>query len=279
MTDQAEPSGTTASPPTSPAVPATPDIPTYWLPAGGPRPDRPRRRFGRVVWLAGIGAAVVASLGIKVLVGLLAGSVATTAFGAFFGGPWDHLPSDVRSDYEARLQAAVGDQIKGLPEAQAADRIQAMVRQGLTRVDSQALVRHLTLEVAALDATDVATCAAFGRASISGQTQKADVGQRLVSALDAESYQEYVGINIAGVEAEARQSPPVRPVDPSGDAILGRLLAGLPSAQLATLQAMATSSAATSDAAACAVIRSVYDAVVRLSPADLAIVARVDVGP
>jgi hypothetical protein len=268
----------------SPAAGPPSGIPTYWLSAGGPPAERPRRRFGRLARLAGIGVALLAVIGIKVLAGMVAGSVATTAFGAVFGGPWEHLPADVRSDYDKRLETAIGPQIKGLSDADAATRVQDIIRRGLSRLDNQSLVRHLTLEIAALDATDQPTCASFGRASISGRTPDPQVGQRLVAALDAARYQEYVGVNIAGAEAEARQSPPVQPVDPSGQAVLGRLLSRLSATQLTTLQAMAASSGATasgasSDADACGVIRSIYDAVLRLDAADLAIIARVDVTP
>src|SRR5216110_1151761 len=97
-----EPVAQTPAPTDAPA-----ELPSYWLAAGGGRPaDKPRGRFGRLAWLIGIGAAVVA------------GTVATTAFGAAFGGPWQHLPADVRSSYEARLQTAVGDQTKGMSQSQ-----------------------------------------------------------------------------------------------------------------------------------------------------------------
>src|SRR5438045_2769454 len=219
-----EPVAQTPAPTDAPA-----ELPSYWLAAGGGRPaDKPRGRFGRLAWLIGIGAAVVGTLGFKILFGVVAGTVATTAFGAAFVGPWQHLPADVRSSYEARLQTAVGDQTKGMSQSQVADRVETMVQHGLARLDDQTLVRHLTLEVAGLDKTDVKTCAAFGRASISGQAQSADVAQKLIGALDPLAYQEFVGINIAGIEAEARQAPPAQPSDPSASAILRRLVDTFP---------------------------------------------------
>lgn len=245
--------------------------------AGATPPARPRNRtrWGLVVG----GATALGALAVKVLIGFLAVSVAGQALGALFGGPYDRLPSDVRSGFELRLDSALGSQLNGLSDADRTARVQALIDDGLPRLDDATLVARFGLLGQAIDQTDVATCAAFARADFGGTQASDEVSTKLVSGLDDPSLQRWVEINIEAIEAAARGAPPAHVITADdANAQLTTLVDGLSAADQATSSSL-TSGGTVTDADACAVERSLDQGTLALAPADLAVMARLVVSP
>jgi hypothetical protein len=90
--------------------------PSGWI-VPPPTPARSGRR--RAAILAGL-ATLVAIPGAKIVLGVLAGSVAATALGSMFGGPYEKLPADFRSGIETRVKAIVPADFEELSDAQQA---------------------------------------------------------------------------------------------------------------------------------------------------------------
>lgn len=242
-------------------------------------PAAPPRKRGRLGLVLGALAAGVGIVAFKVVSGLLVGSVVGSALGSFFGGPYQRLPSEVRSQFEQRVKTAVGSQLEGMSEASAADRVRSLVQHGLVRLDDATLVRHLTLQTQALDRGDAASCAGFARASIGGKPASPDIARGLMAALDDRSLQEYLDINVQGLEAEARAAPAARTVTEAQAQTLFETLAGrLGEQDIATIQALSAGTT-TTDEAACHAVRSLYDTALTMSPADVALLARYDIQP
>lgn len=269
-----------------PIEPATghvpPPIPPPVWPGGAPDsvvappPTRPK---GRILAGAGIVAAVVIGLALKFVLPLIVGGVVGSAISGAFGGPWERLPADVRSAYEQRLQSAAGNQLDGLTDAQVASKIDGWLAGGYPRLDDARLVRHLELAVQALGATDEATCAAFGRHSLVGAAFSDASEAKLVGALDAAATIEWVGLNVDAIEAELRGFPePVAVSTADSDALVTTLLDRLTEAELATFAALGSGGSAT-DPETCGAIRSLYNGILVLDPADKALMARIDVQP
>jgi hypothetical protein len=239
-------------------------------------PPRKRNRLGLVLRALGAGAGIIA---IKVISGLVVGSVVGSALGSFFGGPYQRLPSEVRSQFEQRVKTAVGSQLDGMSEASAVERVRTLVQRGLVRLDDATLVRHLTLQTQALDRGDAASCAGFARASIGGKPASADVSRGLMAALDDRSLQEFLDINVKGLEAEARAAPPARTVtDTQAQAIFETLAGRLTEQDIVAIQAL-TAGTTTTDDAACHAVRSLYDTALTMSPTEVAVLARYDIQP
>jgi hypothetical protein len=258
----------------SPAVPPPPG------PEAGPMPPaappRKRGRLGLLLAALGAGAGIIA---VKVVSGLLVGSVVGSALGAFFGGPYQRLPSEVRNQFEQRVKTAVGSQLDGMSQATAADRLRTLVQRGLVRLDDATLVRHLTLQTQALDHGDSASCAGFARASIGGKPASADVSRGLMAALDDRSLQEFLDINIMGLEAEARAAPAARTVtDAQAQALFETLAGRLVEQDIVAIQALVAGTT-TTDESACHAVRSLYDTALTMTPADVAVLARYDIQP
>jgi hypothetical protein len=239
-------------------------------------PPRNRGRLGLVLAAVAGGAGIVA---VKILSGLVVGSVVGSALGSFFGGPYQRLPPDVRTQFEQRIKNGLGNQLDGLSEAAAADRVRSLVQRGLVRLDDAVLVRYMTMQVQALDRGETATCAAFARASVGGKVPSADVSRGLLGTLDDRALQEFMEINVRGLEAEARAAPAARTVsEDQADALFERLGARLASEDVDTIQALGAGTTVT-DEAACHAIRNLYDTALTMAPEDVAIFARYDVQP
>lgn len=239
-------------------------------------PPRKRGRLGLVLAALAAGAGIIA---VKIVSGLLVGSVVGSALGNFFGGPYQRLPSEVRSQFEQRVETALGNQLDGMSDTAAADRLRSLVQHGLVRLDDAALVRHLTLQTQALDSGNTATCAGFARASIGGKAASADISRGLMEALDTRSLQEFLDINIKGLEAEARGAPAARTVSEAQAQTMFETLANRLSEQdIGSIQTMSAGTT-TTDEAACHAVRSLYDTALTMSPSDVVLLARYDIQP
>jgi hypothetical protein len=231
------------------------------------------------VAVVGALAVVIGVVAIKVIAGLVVGSVVGTAFGSFFGGPYQKLPSDVRSGFESRIKTAVGSQLDGLSESATSDRLSSLVQHGLVRLDDQHLVRHLTIQTHALDLADTKSCAGFARASVGGKAPTEDVVRGLMGALETPALQEFMEINIEGLEAEARGSPGAETVtDDQVNPVFDKIFATFPDDDSTAIQGLVNGTT-TTDEAACHAVRTLYDSALTLAPADQAILARFDIQP
>jgi hypothetical protein len=276
MAFQPPPDGPGTPPPVSSTEPVVPNVLSDpAVPGETPPPKRGPR--AAIVGAIAVVAALVAGIGGKLLLGLLATSVAGAALSAVFGGPWDKLPSDVRNRYEDRLEAAVGSRLDGLSKEQQATQVEAWLHSGYVRLDDTRLVRHLELEVDALSKTDVSGCASFGRSSITGKRIDDDTSDKLVGALDQASMVEFLGMNVDAIEAELRGAPPpLHVTDVQTSPILQQMLTGLNPAEIQTLANLNAGQSAT-DAEVCTAIRSLYRQALALDPGSKAILARLDV--
>jgi hypothetical protein len=281
VADPAEPAA--APPPPEPATGhVPPPIPPPVWPGGAPEtvvvPPASRPK-GRILAAGGIVAAVVIGLALKFVLPLVVGGVVGSALSGAFGGPWERLPSDVRDVYEQRLETAAGSQLDGLSDTQIATKIDGWLAGGYPRLDDAKLIRHLELAVQALNATDEATCAAFGRTSLVGAAFPDAAEAKLVGALDSSSTIEWVGLNVDAIEADLRGSPdPVAVSAAESDALVTRLLDRMSEAELATFAALGGGGSAT-DPETCGAIRALYNGILVLEPADKALMARIDVQP
>jgi hypothetical protein len=271
------------APPPPPGAPQSPSSTPEWSSAPwidpNATPPPKKRPKALLLGVLGLGAALIATVGGKFLLGFLAASVVGSAVSGLFGGPWDRLPSDVRSGYEQRLEAAVGKQLEGLSDADAKKKVEDWLAAGYLRLDDGRLIRHLDLEIEALGRAEEATCAAFGREAITGQTVSDDTGSKLISSLEQPALVEWIGLNVDAIEAELRGSPnPTRITDDESTAVLNELIEGLGQGELETFAALDSGGTAT-DAEVCHAVRLLYNTAKKLDPDSKAIMARFDVQP
>jgi hypothetical protein len=257
--------------PTTTAGPA--DAP--WTPP--PMAPRPRSRRAALVGGFAILAGLIGTIGWKLLVGTVAAGLVGGTLSSLFGGPWDKLPSNVRSDYQHRLEAAVGDRLDGKSESEKRALFDGWLHGGFARLDDGRLVRHLQLEIKALDQVAEADCARFGRNALAGKPIDDQVSQHLVASLDEASMVEFIGLNIDAVEAELRGSPAAVQVSADESAtILNGMVGGLTAPQLQTLAA-AGGGSPIADHEMCDAIRGLYGQVETLDSNSMAIIARADI--
>lgn len=275
------------------AIPAPPtEPPGAWRPAPGAsaatggwdpavaRPPAGQRRRPTAIILGAVGlvASLAAVVAIKVLPFLAVGVVATALSGAF-GGPWDRLPSDVRSGYEQRLKAAVADRFDGLSDAQVATEVQRLVASGLLRLDDARITRHLELQIVALGRSEERICADFGRRSFAGLPVADETSTAMISSLTTEGLVEWIGISVEAIEAESRGSPPpAAVVDAEASRLFELIFAGMGDADIRTIGTI-TQGGSTTDAEACAAARALYAQTQLLDPASEAAIARLDIQP
>jgi hypothetical protein len=271
----ATPPAVAPTPSTGPTSAGFPDAtPTPGLPG---RPERPRTRkaalFGGVAILAG----VIGTIGWKILVGTVAVGIVGGTLSSFFGGPWDKLPADVRTSYQSRLETAVGKRLEGLSDQAASAQFETWLHGGFVRLGDAKLIRHLQLEIAALNRAAEKDCATFGRESVGGKSVDDDTAKALVAALDQPGMVELIGLNVDAIEAELRGSPAqVRADQTEGGSIIRRMLAQLSPAQLTSLTAIG-SGQTVSDRDACDAVRGLYGQSTSLDQGSLATLARIDV--
>lgn len=270
-----DPAPTTPDPTSPPAVPPTPDL--GWTPPTTPAPSPGRRTSGRAKAAVGIVAAIGAAVGGKFLLGFLAASVAGTAIASLFGGPWEKLPSEIRSAYEDRIEAAVGNRVDGLSDQEAGERIAGWVTSGYLRLDDDQLIRRLELQTAALERADLATCAGFGRSSLKGEVAPDEVGLGLVGSLEQAGTVEWIGLNVTAIEAEMKGQPAQRRVSENeANAAFMDLFGRLTKADV---EELTTIGAGTPDADVCGAVRQLYAAALTLDRAQLEVIARYDIQP
>ena len=266
-------------PPQPPEV--TPPPNDGWAPpasATGQPSTSGRRPKTIVIGAIGLVAALAVAIGMKVAPFLAAGVLGSALAGAF-GGPWDRLPSDVQAGFEQRLEAAVGDRLKSVDEAQRPAQIESLVRSGMQRLSDDRLVRRLILQTKALGAGDGSVCAAFGRQALAGSAVDATTATALFSALPTEDVVEWIEIGVEAIEAEAREAPdPIFASEAEASALIDSIFASLPESQVQTMADVNQGLEAT-DAEVCAAILGLYDAANNLGPDSLAVMARIDVQP
>jgi hypothetical protein len=241
----------------------------------------PRRQTRRGPLVGGLAilAGVIGTVGWKLLVGTVAVGIVGGTVSAFFGGPWDKLPSDVRASYQHRLETAVGSRLDGVSESAAKAQFETWLHGGFARLDDARLVRHLQLEVDALNRTSEKDCASFGRESMGGKPVDDDTSQHLVASLDQAAMVEFVGLNVDAIEAELRGSPAAVSVSSAESApILQQMLGRLSSSQMQTLTALNSGTTIT-DREMCDAVRGLYGQSLSLDPSSLALLARLDVSP
>ncbi len=274
------------SPPPAGQEPAwtTPDAPPAtdgWaspVSSSGQSSASGRRPKTIVVGAIGLVAALIVAIGVKVAPFLAAGVLGSALAGAF-GGPWDRLPADVQKGYEQRLEAAVGDQLDGLGDADTASRIEALIRSGMPRLGDGRLVERLGLQTAALMSTSESVCAAFGRKSIGGQTVDADTAEAMFGSLATDQLIVLADISVEAIEAEAFGAPePVFASEAEASALIDTIFATMTEADIQTIVAMNERNP-TTDAEVCSAIRSLYGGVNDLDPASQVVMARIDVQP
>jgi hypothetical protein len=237
----------------------------------------PKRRRG----IIGVGAALLTALvaifakfGLPLLVGVAASGV----LGSVFGGAYDKLPSDQKHALEARFDAAVGNSLDGKSDAEKTAAIDAMITSGLPRLDDAPLVDKIHITVKLLNATDEATCAKLARATATGK-EDSDALLKSLESLDTDAVGRWYDINIQAIEADAA-SKPVRTADnAAAERILTTIASGLSATEAAQISALYSGTGSASDADACGGIRTLYDRIDGLPPADLAIAALYDASP
>lgn len=194
------------------------------------------------------------------------------------GGPFAKLPSDQQKALEQRFDAATGDIIKGLSEAETTAKVDAMLVAGLPRLSDKLLVEKVQLTVKLLNAADEPTCARVARATATG-ADDGDAMSTAIGAMDTVSIGRWSAYNVSAIEAEAKGSPDARSVPEADssrvlDDVFGRF-SETEAEQIGTLY----QGAEVSDADACAAFRALYTHISELPAPDLAIAALYDVSP
>jgi len=240
-----------------------------------PRNDPPRPgRSKRVLAIAGGIATLLAVIGVKFGIGLLAGSVASTVASSFFGGPLNRLPPDQRQQYERRLDAAIGNQLDGLSKAAAEEKLEAWISGGLLRMDDSRLVHRMELEMSATFAVDERVCATFAREAFGSGGVTLDTSTRLLDALDTGKLGEWIGMNVDAIESEAAGAPAQRRVsDAAIDQAFDRLARSLAAPTTDTMLKIEGGGGA-ADAEACAAVRNFFGAAVNLDESARGVIAR-----
>jgi hypothetical protein len=241
-----------------------------------PTTPAPRNR-GRLAVVGALGVAAVIFFG-KIALGMLTATAVSGVLGGVFGGPFEKVPSDQREQMEKRFDAAVGDDLKGLSDAEVEARVQAMLTDGLPRLADEPLVERMQLTVKLSDTADEATCARLARSSSTG-TQDSDAVLKALGMLDSNSIARWYEINLSAIEANAAGSPAARTADTAeAERILGEMVNGLTAEEMASVSAL-YNGGQVPDADACAGFRTLYEHVMALPDRDVAIMALYDVSP
>ena len=111
------------------------------------------RNRGRWAVIGALGVAAAIFIG-KVAIGLLTATAVSGVLGGVFGGPFQKVPTDQREQMEKRFDAAVGDSLKGLSDTDIDAKVQAMLTDGLPRLEDAPLVERMQLVVKMADAAD-----------------------------------------------------------------------------------------------------------------------------
>ena len=194
-----------------------------------PPPDPPKRTaLKRLGIIAAGGAGVLAFLAWKFVLPLVLVGVAGQVFGSTFGGPYNRLPSDVRSGFEQRFEAAVGDSFDDQTEAEQEARLVALVEGGLPRLDDAHIETNFRLTVKGLQAVDETSCGAIARSFFEGAEAPDDAFTALIATLSDAELQQWFEIRILALEAAARGTPAAVSVDDATvDPLFDKLFAAM----------------------------------------------------
>ena len=282
--------GSTDTPPAAPPAVPPPLFPTDPQPVGAAAtpaapaaaepPTLPKTGGGARIGAAlAVGAAILGALFVKFVLPLILVGVAGGVLGVAFGGPYMQLPGDVRSGFDQRLEAALGDSFDDLSEDQQSARIGQLIDGGMPRLDDGLIAENFRLTAKAMVAVDDANCAAIARATFAGTEPSDDAASALVGTLEGAELEQWFEVRIAAVEAEVRGSPAqVLITDAAVDPLFLRLFPIMSEADTNTLASISTGGTA-DDAALCSAMRGLYSSVLRLSASDALLFARYDATP
>lgn len=237
---------------------------------------RPRRRL----LAAGGGIlAVLLGVGAKVLIGVAVVGVGGHVLSSVFGGPFDRLPQATRDGFERRLNAAIGPDASKLSETAYADRYNAMVADGESRLEDAPLIAEVTYLTEMFDKSDVPTCATAARSEFSSTGRSFELGDKMWEMLSQTELMNHIETQISAIEAAAAKTPAQRTVSSDqADAAISRIFNVLTTDQKAILNDL-TDGKTRTDQEACTTARVLHDAEARLAPADLALLARYIASP
>ena len=237
---------------------------TGWAPGGGAFDQpagKPRRSRRKITIVSGV-AAAAAYLGVKLVAGLVAVSIASQALTGVFGGPFEKLPADYRQVVEKRIEAAVPN-VKSMSESDAKAHLEALETDGFLRLDDATLTRFWGLFSTAMGGADNTTCATFARESLAKASGTSN-DQKLAANLDEPSLEAFADIAVQAIEAGGRGSPARRTISEAEAApVLEEAFAAMTPDQVATLTAM-TDGTKVSDDAACGVWRAMMAGIDRV---------------
>jgi len=235
-------------------------------------------------WVSGIATSLAAT---ALLVGVvavpfafsfIADTAPATTLSAFFGESFDRLPADQREQLERRFEAAVGDSLKGLPATDAAARVNARAAGGMPRFDDATLVERLRLLTVAVEATPTTTCAAFGRAALTG-TPNPDAVSTMLGSLDTASFGRWMEIYVEGIEADGKGTPPTRSASQTALDTMWNAFGGRYSAADDAVLSAEQGGSPQPDTEVCAAYRHIFQAALALGPTNLATFALYVVTP
>jgi hypothetical protein len=207
-------------------------------------------------------AAVLAFLAWKIVPGFLAASIASQALGTVFGGPYDRLPADFRTDVERRLEAAVPN-VDELDEAGIRALWDRAFTDGVLRLDDASVLRYFTAFGAAMRAMDDSMCGSIAGAWLAGRDPPEGY-DRLAAAIEPDALQAIIAVGIDALEASVRKSPERRTVtEADATPLLGELVAGMDAASVATFISIGNGNDV-SDAEACHSFRALFERMERL---------------
>jgi hypothetical protein len=250
---------------------APPALPSSW-----PEPQPPPARTSRVkAGILGVGAVVVVLAG-KILLGVVAGAVVSSTLGAVFGTPYERLPSDQRSQLEARLTVAVGSGFNSLSDADKRAKVLSMLTSGLPRLSDTILIERVQLFTTSLQIADPALCATVSRGIFQGKVDDA-AADKVIAGLETTSFGRWIEINVEAIEAQSGSASPARTLSSAAtDAMYRAVFSVLPAKDLATITAVSNGNTVT-DADVCTAARDLYQAGKSLGSTDLATFALTDV--
>lgn len=260
--------------PGDPGDPGGPQPPALQAP-----PPKKKSSAGLVLTFIGVAGAAIVAILVKFVLPLALAGVAGQVIDSAFGGPYGRLPGDVRSGFESRLEAAVGDRIKDQTDAQQAATILALVKSGLSRLDNALVDSNFRLTSKALDATDIASCAAVARAIVGGGEPPESASSAMINTLSDADLRQWFEIRISAIEADVRGSPAQVMIEDSAvDPLYDKLFKIMSSDDIETFGGIAGGEDVTDDAL-CTAVRSLYASVLTLSAEETTLFARYDVSP
>ena len=245
-------------------------------PAVAAPPRKPRARL-----FAAIGGilAVVVGLGGKILLGLAVAGVGSQVLGSLFGGPFEKLPQSTKDGFEQRLNTALGPDADKLSEKDYADKYNAYLVDGLSRLGDDKLVSEVNVLTVMFDRADTATCAEAARSEWGTTGSTFEVSDKMWALLSQDELVGHIETQVEAVEASAAKAPPQ--VTVSADQArtpVESVFAAIGDTNNAVLDDLAAGTTRT-DAEACGAVKAFHDAELALPGDQLAVVARFTASP